>query len=158
VTCGELDDGCEGTLACGTCGEGEACNAGTCEANAPAFVCEATQPECTEDDFAAKDMTTAVPLDLVAFAPYAAKCLRVQVGQAVTIAATESHPFEKVCAEDEVLDSQDGGPSPATCALKAPGYDNYTCLIHPAMVGNPRRALRQAGRAQLTQYSQPPPR
>jgi plastocyanin len=134
-TCG--DDGCGGT--CGDCVEGESCNAGTCEADAPASQCDATYADCTEDDFVAGDMTATagtIDISMVALQPYAPKCLRVQVGQTVSIGATSGHPFEKVCAEDDVMDSQDLQTSDVEFTLTTPGYYNYKCQFHGSMVGN----------------------
>ena len=140
MNCGAMADGCGGMLECGSCGDDETCNAGTCEANVSAPQCDATFAGCTEDDFAAGDMTAQdgpVAVNMVAFAPYSPKCLRVQVGQTVTIQAMESHPFEMVCAEDDVMDTQDGSMIPVEFVFATPGYYNYRCLKHPgSMMGN----------------------
>jgi plastocyanin len=140
MNCGTMADGCGGMLECGSCGDDETCNAGTCEANVSAPQCDATFAGCTEDDFAAGDMTAQdgpVAVNMVAFAPYSPKCLRVQVGQTVTIQAMESHPFEMVCAEDDVMDTQDGSMIPVEFVFATPGYYNYRCLKHPgSMMGN----------------------
>jgi plastocyanin len=138
-TCGDLDDGCGGTLACGTCGAGETCNAGVCEADAPAPECSPTYADCTEPDFDAGDMTgsaATIAIDMVNQAPYSPKCLRVHVGQTVTIEATGSHPFKKVCAEDDVMDLGDGSTNTVEFTLMTPGYYNYRCEFHGSMVGN----------------------
>ena len=139
MACGTMDDGCGGTIACGTCGDGETCNGNTCEADAPAFMCDMNYASCTEEDFAANDMTAmegTIDINMVNFAPYSPTCLRVAVGQTVTIGASGSHPFEKVCAEDDVMDSQDGSIEMVTFTLSTPGYYNYKCEFHGSMVGN----------------------
>ena len=139
MVCGTMDDGCGGTVDCGTCGDGESCNAGVCEADAPAFTCEADYAGCTEEDFVAGDMTAmdgTIAIDMVGFAPYSPKCLRVAVGQTVSIEAMGSHPFQKVCAEDDVMDSQDLSTSTVTFTMATPGYYNYKCQFHGSMVGN----------------------
>ncbi|MGB0589274.1 MAG: cupredoxin domain-containing protein [Myxococcota bacterium] len=134
-SCG--DDGCGGS--CGECADGETCDAGTCEADAPASVCDATFADCSEADFDAGDMTAmteTVDIAMVGMAPYAPKCVRLKAGQTVTIGATAGHPFEKVCAEDDVMDSQDGQTSDVEFTLTTPGYYNYKCQFHGSMVGN----------------------
>jgi plastocyanin len=140
MACGMMDDGCGGMLECGACGDGETCNAGVCEADVPEPMCDATFAGCTELDFDAGDMTAQdgpISVAMTAFGPYSPKCLRVQVGQTVTIQAMESHPFEKVCAEDGVMDEQDGSESTVEFTFATPGYYNYRCLKHPgSMMGN----------------------
>ena len=139
MNCGSMDDGCGGTVSCGTCGDGESCVENVCEADAPAPMCDPGYAGCTEEDFAANDMTMVdgpVAIDMVAFGPYDPKCLRVQVGQTVTIGAMPSHPFEKVCAEDDVMDSQNLSTEMVTFTMATPGYYNYKCEFHGSMVGN----------------------
>ncbi|MGB0588198.1 MAG: cupredoxin domain-containing protein [Myxococcota bacterium] len=139
LTCGELDDGCGDTLLCGSCDEGEVCTDGTCEATTPAFLCDPTFAGCTEEDFAAHDVTAedgTIAITMSPFAPYSPMCLRMQVGQTVTVEATADHPFEKVCAEDAIMDTQDGATSLVEFTMTTPGYYNYQCALHPVMVGN----------------------
>ena len=142
ITCGTEDDGCGGTIDCGTCGAGETCNAGTCEADAPAFQCSPTYAECTASDFDDNDMS-AMGEDAIidvsimgAMNPYSPTCLRVAVGQTVTIAASGAHPFKSVCAEDTVFDTVDGQTSDVSVTFETLGYYNYVCAAHPMMVGN----------------------
>ena len=73
--------------------------------------CDATFAGCTEEDFANNDYTSdmgTISINMVGMSPYSPTCLTVQVGQTVSIGATTNHPFAKVCAEDTVMDSQDG--------------------------------------------------
>jgi plastocyanin len=67
---------------------------------------------------------------------YAPKCLLLKVGQTVSVGATSGHPFKKQCAEDSVMDSQDGETSRVTFTLTTPGYYNYRCKFHSGMKGN----------------------
>jgi len=139
MVCGSMEDGCGGTIECGTCADGETCNAGVCEEEAAAFICSPVFAECTEEDFVAGDMTEMdgpIAIDIVAMAPYSPKCARVQVGQTVTIASSAIHPFEKVCAEDEVMDSAEGSAGDVEFTFSTPGYYNYQCGNHMTMVGN----------------------
>ena len=132
-------DGCGGTIACGTCSDGETCNGNTCEADAPAFMYDMNFAGCTEEDFAANDMTAmegTIDINMVGFAPYSPTCVRVAIGQTVTIGAMPSHPFEKVCAEDDVMDSQDLSTEMVSFTFSTPGYYNYRCRFHGSMVGN----------------------
>ena len=133
-----MDDGCGGTMR-GTCGEGQSCNANMCEDDAPATMCLMDYAGCTEEDFAANDMTAmegTIDINMVNFAPYSPTCVRVAIGQTVTIGAMPSHPFEKVCAEDDVMDSQDGSTEMVSFTFSTPGYYNYKCQFHGSMVGN----------------------
>ncbi|MGB0589502.1 MAG: hypothetical protein ACPGU1_07475 [Myxococcota bacterium] len=139
ITCGDVADGCGATLDCGSCSDGETCVEGACEVDAPAPTCSPTYADCTEEDFANGDMTAAdgvIAIDMVNMQPYSPKCLRISVGQTVSIEATGGHPFLKVCAEDDVMDSQDGSTSTVEFTLTTPGFYNYRCLFHGAMVGN----------------------
>jgi plastocyanin len=73
---------------------------------------------------------------MVGMSPYSPTCLTVQVGQTVRIGATTSHPFAKVCAEDTVMDSQDGSTTDVEFTFTTAGYYNYDCGNHSFMVGN----------------------
>jgi plastocyanin len=129
---------CEYTESSTDCGD-DVCNAGVCEPASPAFQCDAAYAGCTEEDFNANDMTAmvgSIDVEIVALAPYSPKCLRVAVGQTVNIEASGGHPFEKVCAEDAVMDAQDGNTSDVSFTFTTPGYYNYKCLFHGSMVGN----------------------
>ena len=129
---------CEYAESSTDCGD-EQCDAGVCEPAPPAFQCDAAFAACTEEDFAANDVTAeAGPFDVAIspFAPYSPKCLRVAVGQTVNIEASMGHPFKKVCAEDQVMDGQDGNTSDVSFTFSTPGYYNYACVFHPSMVGN----------------------
>ena len=101
--------------------------------------CDATFAGCTEEDFANNDYTSetgTVAISMVGMSPYSPTCLTVQVGQTVSIGATTSHPFAKVCAEDTVMDSQDGSETDVEFTFTTPGYYNYDCGVHSSMVGN----------------------
>ena len=129
---------CEYTESSTDCGA-DVCNAGVCEPAAPSFQCDATYAGCTEADFDANDKTGeagSIDVEIMPFAPYSPKCLRVAVGQTVNIEASGGHPFEKVCAEDAVMDAQDGNTSDVSFTFTTPGYYNYKCLAHATMVGN----------------------
>ena len=104
-------------------------------------VCDPTFAGCTEQDFASNDFTNTtgpIAINMVAMQPYSPKCLTVKVGQTVTIGASNGHPFRKVCAEDTIMDSQDGDTSQVQFTFTTPGYYNYKCAIqsHVNMVGN----------------------
>ena len=106
-------------------------------------VCAATYASCSESDFDANDFrnnTGTVTINMVSMQPYSPKCLTVKVGQTVEIGATGGHPFQKDCAEDSVMDSQDGNTSQVSFTFATPGYYNYRCGIpsHNSMVGNIR--------------------
>jgi plastocyanin len=110
------------------------------QVDTPAPNCDPAWAGCTEADFNAGDMTAiagTINIGLVGSQPYSPTCVRVQAGQAVTIEATAVHPFEKVCAEDSVMDLQHTSTSAVTFTFTSPGYYNYRCLNHPSsMVGN----------------------
>jgi plastocyanin len=96
---------------------------------------------CSPRDFASNDFTTAfgtIDIDMVGMRPYSPTCLMVRVGQTVTIEATSSHPFRKECAEDDIMDSQDGDRSTVEFTFETAGYYNYRCAInsHVNMLGN----------------------
>ena len=129
---------CEYTESTTDCGA-DVCNAGACEPAPPASQCDATYAGCTEEDFNANDMTAMVgeiDVALNPFSNYTPTCLRVAVGQIVNIEASVGHPFQKVCAEDAVMDPQDGNTSDVSFTFTTPGYYNYRCLAHSNMLGN----------------------
>ena len=106
-------------------------------------VCDAAYAGCTQRDFDANDFrnsTDTVTINMVGLQPYNPKCLTVKVGQTVEIGATGGHPFQKDCAEDSVMDSQDGSTSQVSFTFTTPGYYNYRCAVtsHNSMVGNIR--------------------
>ena len=106
-------------------------------------VCDAAYAGCTESDFDNNDFRTStgpISINMVGMQPYSPKCLTVKVGQTVQIGATGGHPFQKDCAEDSVMDSQDGSTSQVTFTFSTPGYYNYRCAVpsHNSMVGNIR--------------------
>ena len=103
--------------------------------------CDAGYANCTEQDFANNDFTGStqpVSINMVGMQPYAPKCVTVKVGQTVRIGATGGHPFSVSCAEDSVMDSQDGSTSEVEFTFSTPGYYNYRCGVpsHNSMVGN----------------------
>ena len=101
--------------------------------------CDATFAGCTEEDFANNDYTGdmgTISINMVGMSPYSPTCLTVQVGQTVSIGATTNHPFAKVCAEDTVMDSQDGSTTDVEFTFTTEGYYNYDCGNHSSMVGN----------------------
>ena len=119
---------CEGTLHTGP----------TCEQ--AIFSCDPAWAGCTPEDFALNDHTSESAPVLIntqgESAPYAPTCVSVSVGQSVTIEASSTHPFESVCGEDEALDASNNATEPVTITLTAPGYYNFKCKNHPAMLGN----------------------
>ena len=140
----ECDDSCVNLQTdeshCGSCDNacaaGESCDGGTC-LSAP--TCDASWANCTEASFDATDKTGetgTINIDLVPFQLYSPPCLKLKVGQTVTIGATSSHPFKKQCAEDSVMDAQNGQTSNVTFTLETPGYYNYRCQAHATMKGN----------------------
>ena len=113
--------------------------------------CDAAFAGCTEQDFIDGDMTSntgVIAINMIGMQPYSPKCLTVTVGQTVSIGATGGHPFRKECAEDSVMDSQDGNTSDVEFTFTTPGYYNYRCAVnaHATMVGNikvlPQRSLK----------------
>ena len=103
--------------------------------------CDAAFAGCTEQDFIDGDMTSntgVIAINMIGMQPYSPKCLTVTVGQTVSIGATGGHPFRKECAEDSVMDSQDGNTSDVEFTFTTPGYYNYRCAVnaHATMVGN----------------------
>ena len=77
-------------------------------------VCDPTFAGCTDADFAANDyrgQAGPISINMVGLQPYDPKCVTVEVGQTVQIGATSGHPFFKECAEDSIMDSQNGNTS-----------------------------------------------
>ena len=50
VGCGEIDDGCGGTITCGACGDGLGCDDGVCVPCEPSASCESMGLSCGEID------------------------------------------------------------------------------------------------------------
>ena len=101
--------------------------------------CDAAFAGCTEADFASNDFTNetgTVVINMVGMQPYSPKCITLQVGQTVSIGATSAHPFAKVCAEDSVMDSQNGSDTAVEFTFTTAGYYNYQCGVHASMTGN----------------------
>ena len=75
---------------------------------------------------------------MIGMQPYSPKCLMISVGQTVRIGAANNHPFSVVCAEDNVMDSQNGSSTDVEFTFVTPGYYNYACAVpsHTLMVGN----------------------
>ena len=118
------------------CGE-DVCNAGACEPAAPAFQCDAAYAGCAEEDFIDKTAEAGViSITMNAFSNYTPTCLRIAGGQTVHISANGAHPFEKVCAEDSVMDASDESEPDVEFTFTTPGYYNYKCLNHDSMKGN----------------------
>ena len=62
VECGEISDGCGGTLTCGSCGEGSVCQSGTCEVCEPITCDDLEGAECGEiDDGCGGTLTCGCP-------------------------------------------------------------------------------------------------
>jgi len=143
-TAGTLD-ACTGqeTPSVEACGDGvdNDCDGDTdegCSSGGP--TCAATYAGCTQANFDANDKTNetgVIEVEIVnSSKPYSPKCIKVKVGQTVQIEATGSHPFKKVCAEDDVMDSQNGDKSNVSFTFATAGYYNYRCKSHSSMKGN----------------------
>ena len=105
--------------------------------------CDLEYAECTEQDFDRNDLRNTagvISINMVGMQPYSPKCATVKVGQTVQIGATSGHPFKKECAEDSVMDSQDGNTSQVEFTFTTAGYYNYSGAVtsHSSMVGNIR--------------------
>ena len=101
--------------------------------------CDSSWAGCTENEFAANDFTAVTGDIFIAMVPmqnYDPPCLTVAVGQTVSVQATGGHPFQRVCAEDSVMDSQNLSTSDVTFTFTTPGYYNYECQFHSSMKGN----------------------
>ena len=53
--------------------------------------------------------------------PYCPSAL-LYVGQTVIIEANNNHPFSVECAEDDIMDSQDGSTTDVESTFATPGY------------------------------------
>ena len=105
--------------------DGGETDGGTGDTGLEDAICSATFAECTEEDFEANDYSnnsSPITINMIGMQPYSPKCLTIRVGQTVIIEANNNHPFSVECAEDDIMDSQDGSTTDVESTFATPGY------------------------------------
>lgn len=98
----------------------------------PAGGCAAMYAGCATFD----DMTGAgtVTIGIVGF-EYSPKCIRVNVGQMVSVPAEAVHPINGACGPGDMNPIMDGATMPQTVTFDTPGVYGINCMNHGAPDG-----------------------